>query len=579
MTYIFRMICILMLLLLFQKVFSQHSGSSINDREPLDRFQQISKFIYQNKNSEVILTRTLSEIKKSGSEHDKAYYEFWINRVRKFDSKEIPTSETLQFFESYLPIAKKLNDHFFASSLYENLAQTYRMNNQFALALKSYLYAADEAAKDKRGIYFRNSYLFHQMGLQFYEFMDYEKALKFGLIASKTGYYNDPNPHEKWLAKANSNLIGESYRKLNKPDSALLWHRECLKISQGKLTSDSIWQGISLGSIAAVYSGLGEDNKALRYYLQSENILYTVGHYLPDCSVNMYSEIAEIFLKRKEPAQAAKYLIQAKEYLPGKEFNSSALHYYNSMIAYHKLTRNDQNGLLQSLDSGSVYQKLVEKELDIKQKINYEAEIAYEKQALQTLLAEEKYNKAQRTLYAILILSSLLGIIVILYLKRRNLRFRLQHQKIERQKEKAFLALSSAQKQLDGFARNIHDKNKLIEQFDREIKNLKLNEDEKADEKSLIIGKLKQSVILTEEDWQNYKVLFNKAYPRFSETIISQYPSVTAAELRYLMFNKLNLNNKEMSSLLGISLEAVRNLKFRVKKKTGITEAAKLVVD
>jgi DNA-binding CsgD family transcriptional regulator len=37
----------------------------------------------------------------------------------------------------------------------------------------------------------------------------------------------------------------------------------------------------------------------------------------------------------------------------------------------------------------------------------------------------------------------------------------------------------------------------------------------------------------------------------------------------YLMFGKLNLNKKEMAALLGISIEAVTNLKCRVKQKVG----------
>ena len=61
--------------------------------------------------------------------------------------------------------------------------------------------------------------------------------------------------------------------------------------------------------------------------------------------------------------------------------------------------------------------------------------------------------------------------------------------------------------------------------------------------------------------------MFDKVHPNFSNNLKEKYPTITQAELRYLMFSKLQLSNKEMAASLGISLEGVRNLKFRVKQK------------
>lgn len=571
----FLTVCLSFFCLLFAK--SQHGNIIISTNEPIDRLQQIGDFVLINKDNNIILANALRQIDKSGNKKDKLYFEYCLNRTRQPSPKDLPLSARLNFFKSYFSIAQELEDHFFLSILYEHIAQAYRMDNQYAQALKNYLYAADEAGKDQRGLYFKNSFLFYEMGLQFYEFADYKKSLKFGLIAHKTKYHNDPNPWENWMAKANTHMIAESYGKLNKPDSAFFWNNECIKNSQGKFTNDTLWQGIALSSIAGVYYYQAKYDDALSYYLQSISTLNSLGSFLPDHFINIFSDVAQIHLHKKQPAEAGKYLLQAKEYLPQKTFSTSALHYYKMLVAYYRYIKTNQAGLLNSIDSLDFYTKNVEKELDIKQKIKAEAGIAFEKQVAKTQLANQKYIASQQSLYGTFFILLLFIVIAVLYFKRKKLRYKLQEQQIEREKERALEALQSAQKQLDNFGRNILEKNRLIENFTEEMEKLKLSSVEKITEKEQLIETLKQSVIFTEEDWQTYNALFNKAYPRFTEKIKLQYPKITNGELRYLMFSKLNLNNKEMAGLLGISLEAIRNLKFRVKQKTGIAEVQDIV--
>jgi DNA-binding CsgD family transcriptional regulator len=51
---------------------------------------------------------------------------------------------------------------------------------------------------------------------------------------------------------------------------------------------------------------------------------------------------------------------------------------------------------------------------------------------------------------------------------------------------------------------------------------------------------------------------------------------LTPAETRYILLSKLNLSTREMASMLGVSIENIRNLRFRVKKKMNIEDGGEM---
>jgi tetratricopeptide (TPR) repeat protein/DNA-binding CsgD family transcriptional regulator len=87
--------------------------------------------------------------------------------------------------------------------------------------------------------------------------------------------------------------------------------------------------------------------------------------------------------------------------------------------------------------------------------------------------------------------------------------------------------------------------------------------------------------ILTDADWTIFKNHFQKAYPGYLLRLRNAYPLITEAEERLFLFIKLNLNNKEVAAILGISAESVKKTRTRLRKrlaldeKTSITEFVK----
>ncbi len=133
--------------------------------------------------------------------------------------------------------------------------------------------------------------------------------------------------------------------------------------------------------------------------------------------------------------------------------------------------------------------------------------------------------------------------------------------------------LMAAQKQLElktqelqSFSNSIREKNKLIEEFEKQIEESQAALPQKQEN----LQQLSKAIILTEEDWEDFKALFEEVHPNFFFTLKQDNPELTNAEMRLVALLKLKLSNKEIAGMLGISPDSVVKTKYRLKKKLSI---------
>lgn len=80
-------------------------------------------------------------------------------------------------------------------------------------------------------------------------------------------------------------------------------------------------------------------------------------------------------------------------------------------------------------------------------------------------------------------------------------------------------------------------------------------------------SKLYNATILTEEDWQKFKGYYDKVYPGVITNLRIQYPEMTQSEIRLILLGKMGLSIKECASIMGVSIDAVKKGRYRLKKK------------
>lgn len=117
---------------------------------------------------------------------------------------------------------------------------------------------------------------------------------------------------------------------------------------------------------------------------------------------------------------------------------------------------------------------------------------------------------------------------------------------------------------LDEYARRLMEKNRQMMQIKEGSAQNRSTPNEIA---ALNHDDLFQQAILTEADWERFQHYFSKVHPGYISILRQRLPELTPAELRILLLGKLGLSLKETSAILGISLDAVKKGRYRLKKK------------
>ena len=81
-----------------------------------------------------------------------------------------------------------------------------------------------------------------------------------------------------------------------------------------------------------------------------------------------------------------------------------------------------------------------------------------------------------------------------------------------------------------------------------------------------------QMLIKQKEYWKQFETRFNNLHPEFGHTLINRFDQLTKSDIEFCSLLKLNLSNKEISSLLQISYESTLTKKYRIKKKMQIQD-------
>lgn len=76
--------------------------------------------------------------------------------------------------------------------------------------------------------------------------------------------------------------------------------------------------------------------------------------------------------------------------------------------------------------------------------------------------------------------------------------------------------------------------------------------------------------LLTDEDWEQFKILFEKVYKGFFVKLKNSNWNLTVGETRLLALIKLKLETREIANMLGISPESVKKSKHHLRKKLSI---------
>ncbi|MBX7241102.1 MAG: hypothetical protein K1X92_05080 [Bacteroidia bacterium] len=474
------------------------------------------------------------------------YYRFSYSLIQ--NSEAYSEADMLRIIDSLRIEADKVNFPDIQPYLTNIIGNYYIKIKKNGLGLY-YLMKGLEERNEKNQSAFKlyPGYATYRLALLFYEFGDYTKAIQLAKEVEKEKV-------ELHVSVFNKNLLGMCYLKSGFSDTALSYFDGTMKVLQeigpGRMKG---WRGIVNGNKGFCYQAMNQLEQAILYYQNGISVTD---------SFNLYSNrtgftlaLASVYYQRNELAKLKEALIKAKSGVFKSGSEEHFFKYYKMLTQYHASVGDYKTALMYS-DSVRLWadslNTLSDKNIQVNAELMYEIEKGNIRQNL--YLTEIHRNRYRLGLFVAIGL--MIGLTFSFLFIRQRAFIRSDRAKIKRE-------ILRSESKLKEFTDIILEKNKLIEKMEQQL-------GEKLDEEAKL--KLRDSVILTEEDWSNFRKLFEKVHPGFFARLKEKVPDLSQAEVRYIALCKLQLSGKEMSAMLGVGDTAIRQYRYRIRKKLNVED-------
>ncbi len=330
---------------------------------------------------------------------------------------------------------------------------------------------------------------------------------------------------------------------------------------------NNLWKGLVKGYKGRVFLVNKEYEKALAYL---EQAIRAMEEYpMPEDAASFGIDKGAVYLGVSRLKEAEKTLLNTYTIISKEPYNFKIkLRLTDLLIQLYERT-NDYKKVAAFKDARANYQQQMDKMLWENKLERIQAQIDYEN--LQEESSQVKKALKQEKFIRILVLAGVLLIILffLILIRERRKKYRLKLQVHKEKEEKTAQELLAAKKQLDNFRDQVIQKNTVIDNLEKA--------GGETQPYANAIADLKKSCILTEEDWKEFQVNFEKVFAGYIYRLKNAYPSITPAEIRMIALSKIKFSHKEMAEILGISAQTTRITWHRLRKKINITEEVSLI--
>lgn len=488
---------------------------------------------------------------------EKMSYFFDLSRMIHHDF--IMTKDALKHYERLAEKAIDKNMPGIASQVYSYLGEKYVGTNVYASRFE-YLLKAYELYKDLDPIvYPARIRQQRHLATTYYTYGKYDEAKYYLLDLQKAC----PDVLERVQGAGILNTLALIYMNEGHHDSA----RSILYKVYDHQTQKKKYalMAMAAGNIGDTYYRQGNIDSAIFWFLKESDIVaQNIPGKLKTNLSNSAIALAGIYLDRKDYKQAEYFVKKGFRHAGSmKRVNYRILEDLYRVHARVLAAQGNMALAYNYMDSSARMKDSVAARYNNGQVVQAEQRIDSVRHELQLSELEHARKTSIIVRNAAIGVIILMSVIIILIINRRRLKAR-------QEKEKAAIQLQNAQKELTQYTRNLQDKNKQLEQFSEEIEKFRDEQNDISVNDTIL--QLQRSTILTDDEWDEFRVMFEKVHSGFIHRLKEKYPDITPAETRYLVLAKLNLTNKEMANILGIGTNAVRNSKFRFRKKFNLPD-------
>jgi DNA-binding CsgD family transcriptional regulator/competence protein ComGC len=290
-----------------------------------------------------------------------------------------------------------------------------------------------------------------------------------------------------------------------------------------------------------------------------------------ESATNAGLTLAKIYLKQQKIQPAMQVMDRIEGVVLSKRHIRWMRSWFENQFELAKQTGNLSYAAMYA-DSALTYREMAATTANMQILANSRSKVEAERYLNQISLLEGKRQKALVLRNALMAGIVLISIILLLIINRARARHAFEVEKAMMEKKQSEALLQQVHAQLHQYTLHLKEKTLLIEQVERELDQLKQQGKTHAAVSEQTLGQLLQSSILTEEEWQHFRELFERVHPGFLIKMRQQFPDLTPAETRMLVLARLKLTNKEMMAMLGIGYDAIKKSRQRLRKKINLPD-------
>ncbi len=568
----FRTICIhlftmFVLLQTSYSCFSQNSSApikewvkklSVKNDDEYKNYNEVQNELSKKDSLSVMTALNDLESHTASSNHyfNAKFFVLKANQLNRFNGSR-KVAEIRQICEKALKEAYESGDDhliFFSSWGYGGLMG---ILNEIELSA-TYLLKAVEINERLEKKYFSTS-LWLSLGETLFHTREYEKCIYY--IQKGLDNWKDTTALADYHRMRLFNTIGQAYQQLGKLDSAMICYKRSMAYVDKR--PEVTWRAINSGFMGQIYF-LKKDYTAAKKYLRSDYNISKNNEW--NIAANTLQWLARISLIEGKEDSA---FLQAKgAYQFSKKAGQTSMQqlnylqhiYYTTADVYRAIGNTDSfyhyfqlyTSLHDSLERVATLSSIKMTQARIENENNYHA--------IQNLQKEKRAEEQKRNFIIAVII--LCAVIAFSFVNRLRLKHRLTEQMAVQQKNAAEAEMEAAKEQLKLFTQNLIEKTSLVEKLEGQLNNRTLSLEQQE-----LITSLSGHTILTEDDWEKFKSLFEKIYPGFFIKLKTSVNDITLSELRMAALLKLHLTTRQIAAILGISPNSVNKTKQRLRQR------------
>ncbi|MEM6964669.1 MAG: tetratricopeptide repeat protein [Bacteroidota bacterium] len=402
----------------------------------------------------------------------------------------------------------------------------------------------------------------------------YQKSIDYNLQAIALYKKHD----DRYFLAGAKNVIGSTYFVIKDYKSALRAHEEALSLAQEMGSVDA--ETSALLNLGKVNMEQGNFELAQKY-LEDALTIFEKNQSIARLHETNF-QFGNLYAKFGQPSKALIYFNQLVADADSIQEN----HLLQDIYFERAQTYEDMGNYKLALSDYKKFHSLSDSIYDAKKIMAIEElrtiHDLEQKEKEITLLAKNAELEKVKSTRLWISLAAVIGIgSILLYAqwlrRRKEKEIENEKQKVaELENQKLNYELNFKKQELTSKVLQLCRKNEFLQSLEKEVKEFK-SESEGTERHRL--EKLSRKInrdIEADTDWEQFLKSFESVHPDFKKLVVQKHPDLTSNEMRiaYLMY--MNLDSKNIASLLNITSEGVKKARQRMRKKLNIDSSVRL---